>query len=289
MIIIAEETEKTLIRTLDINETHNNEQRCVHLKTQALQDFDLTKIVEFIHDNVDDQSGSIFICEDGDVFIIARGIGAPFVKNLENNFFSTPTPQPAQKFGLAALFEVRVDRLKLIKIIEAKLKTIKDRENKKSQEQQKQNTEKNRQAVLNQSIAPNLIESLPQRRKEREGASVLIVEDDLFSQKLITNALPDTFSISLAEDGQNALTQYFVKAPDILFLDIGLPDIDGHDVLAKILEHDPHAFIVMLSGKGDKDNITKAMKNGAKGFVGKPFTREKLFQYIEKSPHIQTL
>jgi len=42
----------------------------------------------------------------------------------------------------------------------------------------------------------------------------------------------------------------------------------------------------MFSGKGDRDNIMKAVEMGAKGFVGKPFTREKLFQYIEKSPFV---
>ena len=43
----------------------------------------------------------------------------------------------------------------------------------------------------------------------------------------------------------------------------------------------------MFSGNGDRDNVLKAIELGAKGFVGKPFTKDKLFQYIEKSPFIQ--
>ena len=78
--------------------------------------------------------------------------------------------------------------------------------------------------------------------------------------------------------------QYVTHAPDVLFLDIELPDITGHDVLQKVLEMDPDAFVIMLSGNGNKENIFKAMKTGAKGFVGKPFTKDKLLQYILKCP-----
>ena len=88
-------------------------------------------------------------------------------------------------------------------------------------------------------------------------------------------------------DGQGALMGYVNKAPDVLFLDIGLPDIDGHAVLEKIFKLDPDAYVVMFSGNKDRDNVMKAVELGAKGFVGKPFTSEKLLQYIQKSPFIQ--
>ena len=80
---------------------------------------------------------------------------------------------------------------------------------------------------------------------------------------------------------------YVNKAPDVLFLDIGLPDINGHEVLEKLFKLDPDAYVVMFSGNGDKENIMKAVELGAKGFVGKPFSQEKLLQYIQKSPFIQ--
>ncbi len=285
MIIITENTERTLIETLDINKPQNNDQRCVYLRTSELGPYNLEEITSFIYNNIDDQQGSIFVCEDKDIFILARGLGAPFIKLLENTLLP-PTSQPAHSFKLATLSEVRVARHKILKIVEAKLKIIQTQKKKEQQEQEKNRHAKNRKAVLDQPIAATLIETLTQRRKERETNEILVVEDDPFSRKLILNAFPDTYNVSLAEDGQNAIAQYFIKAPDVLFLDIGLPDIDGHDVLEKVLKHDPQAFIIMLSGKGDKENIMKAIQNGAKGFVGKPFTRDKLFQYIEKSPHI---
>jgi two-component system chemotaxis response regulator CheY len=73
----------------------------------------------------------------------------------------------------------------------------------------------------------------------------------------------------------------------VLFLDIGLPDIDGLKVLERIFKLDPQAYVVMFSGNGSKEHIMRAVELGARGFVGKPFTKEKLFQYIEKSPFVQ--
>jgi len=287
MIVIEKSAEEKLIQYLDINETQNNNRRCALLKTSEFQNYDLRKLIDFIHDNINDQNASIFVCEDRDIFVLARCIGAPFIKQLQNFLLPTPQLQPALTEGLATLFEVRVDRHRLLKIAEEKLKIIENQKIEVRTEQDKQNSEKKRSAILNQPVAHNLIETLSQRRIVREETEILVVEDDPFSQKLIKNALPHTVSISLAGDGQNAIAQYVGKAPDIMFLDIGLPDIDGHDVLGKIFEYDPQAFVIMLSGKGDKENITRAMKSGAKGFVGKPFTPEKLLQYIQKSPHIQ--
>jgi DNA-binding NarL/FixJ family response regulator len=56
---------------------------------------------------------------------------------------------------------------------------------------------------------------------------------------------------------------------------------------ARLLELDPDAYIVMLSGQGNRENILHSMQLGAKGFIGKPFTPEKLFSYVHKCPFVQ--
>ena len=76
---------------------------------------------------------------------------------------------------------------------------------------------------------------------------------------------------------------------DVLVLDINLPDIEGFDVLAKLRQIDPEGYIVMLSGNGDRENVIRAIEQGAKGFVGKPFSPKKLTDYIFKSPWVQRL
>jgi two-component system chemotaxis response regulator CheY len=132
------------------------------------------------------------------------------------------------------------------------------------------------------------VKTLQQRRDKRPTPVVQFVEDDLFSRKLLVNSLPEDYGVSQSGTGHDAVETYLTSAPDVLFLDIGLPDIDGHKVLERILTLDPKAYIIMLSGKGDRETIVKSIETGAKGFIGKPFTRQKLLSYIQNSPFIKT-
>jgi len=110
--------------------------------------------------------------------------------------------------------------------------------------------------------------------------NILIVEDDGFSRKLIRNILNKEYEVIDVEDGKDALQSYALISPDVTFLDIDLPDVSGHEILTTILKIDPEAYIVMLSGNSDQDNVIRAIKAGAKGFVTKPFQKDRLFKYI---------
>lgn len=122
------------------------------------------------------------------------------------------------------------------------------------------------------------------RRAERKKAVVLLVEDDPLSLHLAKKALAADYTIVTAIDGLSARNAYSLHAPDIVFLDIGLPDISGQQLLTDLLRTDPTAYVVMLSANSTREAIMKAMQNGAKGFVGKPFSRGKLVHYIEQAP-----
>ena len=128
---------------------------------------------------------------------------------------------------------------------------------------------------------PGNIRDLNTRRKGRDSLELMMIEDDVFSSRLVENVLGKQYSMTTLASAELALATYAHLAPDLLFLDINLPDVTGHELLEKIITIDPHAYVVMLSGNADRDNIMQAMKRGAKGFIAKPFTREKLFQYIE--------
>ncbi len=66
-----------------------------------------------------------------------------------------------------------------------------------------------------------------------------------------------------------------------------MPDVTRHELLEKIITIDPEAYIIMLSGNASQANIVQAMSLGAKGFIAKPFSREKIFQYIDRCPTIK--
>ena len=133
----------------------------------------------------------------------------------------------------------------------------------------------------------DMVKSLKARRRNRKTQDILIVEDDRLSRGVIKKTLDLDYQIHFATDGASGVAEYVSKAPDVLFLDIGLPDMSGHDVLNKILEVDKNCYVVMLTGRKDEKNVLKALEIGAQGYVIKPFSRENLEKYIEKSPYIQ--
>ncbi|MBY0428979.1 MAG: response regulator, partial [Alphaproteobacteria bacterium] len=127
------------------------------------------------------------------------------------------------------------------------------------------------------------------RRFDRARNAVLIVEDDPLSVFIAKKSVEPDCIAFVATDGESACESYSKHAPDVVFLDIGLPDISGHDVLTKILSIDPTAYVVMLSANSTRPDIMRAMQLGAKGFIGKPFSKSKLAQYIAQAPTYHTV
>ena len=146
-------------------------------------------------------------------------------------------------------------------------------------------------AEATQSIFENMgadqLVSIAQRRDARTDVVAMVVDDDQISRTLMSNVISKTYRYIYARDGREALNTYVENAPDVLFLDIGLPDINGHEVLESLFQIDPEAYIIMFSGRKDKDTMMKSLELGAQGFVGKPFTRDKVSHYIRQSPYVQ--
>lgn len=120
-------------------------------------------------------------------------------------------------------------------------------------------------------------------RPARCPAHVLVVEDDPLTRRVVVNALSENHATIAEENARGAVASYLLYAPDIVFLDIGLPDIDGFTVLDQIMTLDPDAFVVMFSSQADSCTIDRAMNAGAKGFIAKPFKKETLRGYIRGS------
>ena len=126
-----------------------------------------------------------------------------------------------------------------------------------------------------------VFDSMRNVRKARLPLHILLVEDDPITRRLVTQLFKENYAVITAKDGQEALTNYLLHAPDLVFLDINLPDASGFAVLRAILASDPDAYVVMFSGNSYLDNVTHALNMGASGFVPKPFKREKMNHYIE--------
>lgn len=238
----------------------------------------------------------VFECRDKDVFVVAPHLGHRFLNALFSHpvltRFSPPAPAPAP--GPASLYEIGFDGERLRKAVEQKCALIeKKRQEEKMAEEKRlqamtEEQERLRRIAMATSVPSSQVETIADRRAARKEVHILVVEDDLFTQKLVHKTLGDDFSVLYVSDAQQAIRKYASFAPDVVFLDIGLPDAPGHDVLRRLMAMDSQAYIVMFSGNGDRSNIMRAVEAGAKGFIGKPFTKGKIAEYIQKSPHVKT-
>lgn len=117
-------------------------------------------------------------------------------------------------------------------------------------------------------------------RPHRQPSHVLLVDDDPLTRRIVSNMLKNDYCLITACDAEEAIANYLHYAPDIVFLDINLPQISGLDILRILTSCDSDAFVVMFSGNDYPKNRINAAQYGAKGFISKPFNKEKLYHYI---------
>ena len=289
MRVIRQDTESKLLEELKKFWEDQPAYRCLHLKLSTIEEdqnpwFDL--MMTQLRVWLGDDEAQAYICADGDVFVITRPLMMKKMDELHNKIASILAPAPVNK-DMLALYEIGVDWPKLRGLCDHKITILKEQAAAQTPKKPKKALPKLSKEEALSKIDPDWIKTLAERRKKRDTPEIMVVEDDPFSQKLVSNALKNKYTYSMIGDGVGALMGYVTKAPDVLFLDIGLPDTSGHEVLKRIFKMDPDAYVVMFSGNGDRENVLKAVELGAKGFVGKPFTQQKLIEYIKKSPFIR--
>lgn len=109
---------------------------------------------------------------------------------------------------------------------------------------------------------------------------VLIVDDALFMRSM----LRDIFEtagwevVAEAENGLQAIELYRQHRPDLVTMDIVMPELSGLDAMLKILEEDTQAKIVMCSALGQESMVMEAIKGGAKDFIVKPFQADQVLE-----------
>jgi two-component system KDP operon response regulator KdpE len=110
---------------------------------------------------------------------------------------------------------------------------------------------------------------------EQEGATparVLIVEDDRPIRRFLEAALTnDGYEVVEAETGRMGLTHLLARVPDLVVLDLGLPDMDGMEIIARVREWS-QIPIIILSARGREDDKVDALNAGADDYLTKPFS-----------------
>ena len=114
---------------------------------------------------------------------------------------------------------------------------------------------------------------------------VLIVDDAVFMRTILKNILEKGGYIVIGEasDGNQAVEMYKSLRPDIVTLDITMPNIDGLSALKLIKKVDPLANIIMCSAMGQQAMVLEAIQNGAKDFIVKPFQPVIVLEAVKKA------
>lgn len=111
---------------------------------------------------------------------------------------------------------------------------------------------------------------------------VLVVDDAAFMRLTLKTMLEKNgFEvIGEANNGSTAIAMYKELNPELVTMDITMPDMDGIEALDQIIKFDSNAKIVMLSAMGQETRIREAVLKGAKGFIVKPFKEDYLIKAL---------
>ena len=113
---------------------------------------------------------------------------------------------------------------------------------------------------------------------------ILLVDDAAFMRMMIKDILTKNgyTEVFEAEDGEVAVQKYSEIKPDLVFMDITMPNKTGIEALKDIKTMDPGATVVMCSAMGQEAMVIEAIKLGAKDFIVKPFKPDRILATIQK-------
>lgn len=113
---------------------------------------------------------------------------------------------------------------------------------------------------------------------------ILIVDDAAFMRMMIKDILTknDYEVVGEAENGLKAVEKYKDLSPDLVLMDITMPELDGIQAVKQIKEIDPAAKVVMCSAMGQQAMVIESIQAGAKDFIVKPFQAERVIEAIQK-------
>ena len=116
------------------------------------------------------------------------------------------------------------------------------------------------------------------------GKNILICDDAAFMRMMIKDILSKNGYnvVGEAENGAIAVEKYSETNPDLVLMDITMPEMDGIQALKKIKEKDPNASVIMCSAMGQQAMVIESIQAGAKDFIVKPFQADRVLEAVKK-------
>ncbi|MBA4749803.1 MAG: response regulator [Alphaproteobacteria bacterium] len=273
---IDRDAEKVLMDTVDACARMPSQKgQILFCAFSALEESIPPKVLnETLKSVLSDQEAECYVCSDRDTFIYWKtsleNEHSLIIKAIQDNypraFLSVRPDKIFKSFNTST--EIEDLRSMILGKIALLTKTT-------SPQEQKQN-------LLSLSpLQSTLLKKAQERRATRSKTEILVVEDQDFSRKLLMGLMQKEHLCYGAKNAAEAI-QYFVEqAPDIIFLDIELPDHDGHCLAKLFRQLDTRAFIVMVTGNNYQKDVDRAKENGVNGFIAKPYNKQSIYNAVQ--------
>lgn len=224
----------------------------IRLMETSDENFNITQAVELLHALFHDKEGKLYICNDREILILVH---------WGKNYAISDITRKVERQMPEGSCEVHVGEPTPEGI--AKLEIL--------------------VTYKKPAIAPVFSDIRGTRREN----IILVADDDMYIRLLVTKAIAVNATIHEVDDGSVVMAAYKKYVPDILFLDLHMPNLEGAEIMKNILAIDPKAYIVVLSADSTQEFVQSTThQGGAKGFLVKPFSKEKLQEYVRKCPTI---
>jgi len=230
--------------------------------------------VHFV-DVANETEAVVFRCHDNEVVFLYRqtsGLMLPRLKRLMHDVFTHILENDIDFSSAFHLYDLRTEFDQAMGFAYEKLRL-----------------EKYREQFLNGTLEPAIptwddavFRQALHTRLIRKRSLIGLVEDESTIRHTAGMILRNKYDdVITADNGSSALDLYNGYAPDLMFLDINMPIINGMDVLKRVLRADKDASIIMFTVHNGCDEVKSALQIGAKGYVVKPFTADALLNQAE--------
>lgn len=284
MNIFDKEAEQPLMDFIEQLRSRPQEWRALHLHFSALQPENkkvqqIQTVTNIVQAHMGQFTGAAYVCRDGDLVIVFEHPGAKnidaMVTDMRFLFADDPLASASYVSGQPDNFYTSYDLSfafdQFFYMCLHKLSLVKQ----DGPESKSPST-----PILLPSLS--VFQKAAQNKLTRKQLKILVVEDSYFSRQMLRQALTPKHEVFLAKNGWEGVAMYLSHAPNITFLDIDMPQMNGHEVLTKITGYDPSPFVVMLTASNMSNDIKNAIGHGAKGYIVKPFSIAKLTAYIDQ-------
>ena len=128
---------------------------------------------------------------------------------------------------------------------------------------------------------------LVQLTEQTKKMTAMVVEDEKVANELLSSTFKNFFSnVTSAFDGAEALALYEKKQPDIIFVDIIMPTMDGIELSRKIRAINPNQIVIIISASNDIQKISETIEIGVNSFIQKPIDTKKIIELLESIVHL---